>query len=470
MSNPKRLSPLAIVFNVFKLFRKAFYLVVTFSVLAIGDGYFKFVLLGLLGVTVLFIIFGILSWLRFTYEVSPDQIHIKHGVIIRKDRYISRNRIQSIDLTQGIFHRPFGLTKVNVETAGNDKDVDANLSAVTYDEGIRIQDTLKEANEEAAETTSDQLTYPSRTISKRELLLAGATSGSIGVILSLFGVVFSQVENIIPEDFYDATTRWFLSQAIETLVIIALVVFIILWGLGILGSLIKYGDFKITRYEDELFITRGLLEKKQMTIPLKRIQAVGVEESIIRQPLGLATIYVVIAGGEIGRTADAHTLLFPIIRKRNIESFLVDILPEYQSQPDVFNRVPKRALPYYLIRALVIPVVLLVVALIFFQSLWVLGVIILVASAVLGFLRFRDAGYGVQGDFLCVRHRILSKDTVIMQRKRIQVTEMIHHLLHRKQGLISMKFSILSKQAGRHLWIKELDQRDHDEIVNWFEK
>ncbi len=263
MSNPKRLNPLAILFNVFKLFKQASYFIITFAVVVLSDGYLNYVLLGLLGLVVLFIVLGALSWLRFTYEVSPEQIHIKHGIFIRKDRYISRNRIQSIDLTQGIFHRPFGLTKVDLETAGSDKNVDANLSAVTYDEGLRIQEMLKGNFDEGNNQVEETHDYFKRTANQKDLWIAGATSGSIGVILGLFGAAFSQIENIIPDTFYDATTRWLLAQAIESLIVIALVIVIFLWLIGILGSLIKYGDFQITRYEHELFITRGLLEKNR---------------------------------------------------------------------------------------------------------------------------------------------------------------------------------------------------------------
>lgn len=471
MSNPKHLNPLAVVFNVFKSFKNAFYFIVTFSVLAISDGFFKYVLLGILGLAVLFIILGIISWRHFTYEVTPDQIHIKHGIFIRKDRYISRNRIQSIDLTQGIIHRPFGLTKVEIETAGNDRDVDANLSAVRYNEGIRIQEMLKEnRNLATEEKVAQEPEYPKRTVNNRDLLIAGATSGSIGVIIGLFGLVFSQIENLIPDHVYDVTTRWLLAQALESLVIFALMIAIILWGLGILGSLIKYGKFQIIRYEKELFITRGLLEKKQMTIPLKRIQAVGIEENFIRQPFGLATIYVVIAGGEIGTTADAHTLLFPVIRKRKVEEFLNDILPEYNQVPHHYKRVPVRALPYYLVRSLLIPIILLILAFIFTPTIWIYLTVLFLLFLTLGYARYRTAGYHVDDQFLTVRFRVFNKETILIPKKRIQAIEVIHHFLHRKQELASFKVSILSKQSGRQIWIKELEQQDNDYLIKWLER
>src|SRR5699024_2557968 len=90
----------------------------------------------------------------------------------------------------------------------------------------------------------------------------------------------------IPRQFYDHTLEYLIVLSIVIIIGLVFVVLFILCLLGIAGTMIKYGHFTITKREDELFITRVLLEKKQLTIPLRRIQAVGIEESIIRQPLG----------------------------------------------------------------------------------------------------------------------------------------------------------------------------------------
>src|SRR5699024_12406395 len=77
---------------------------------------------------------------------------------------------------------------------------------------------------------------------------------------------------------------------------VALILFIVSWILGIVRTIIKYGNFTITKDDGELLITRGLLEKRQLTIPLRRIQAIGMKESMIRQPLGYITVFAEVAG------------------------------------------------------------------------------------------------------------------------------------------------------------------------------
>ncbi|TFB21348.1 hypothetical protein E3U55_08515 [Filobacillus milosensis] len=472
MSNPKHLHPLSIIFTLFKAYKNAFYGLLPIIVLAIGDGFLGWTILGLGVLTIAFIIYALISWRRFSYEVDSEQLHIQKGILIKKNRYISKHRIQSIDLSQSIIHRPFGLTKVDIETAGSDKDVDANLSAVTMTEGRHIQDVLKGMKQQTAvfDESKELSNEPHRLVSNRELLIAGATSGSIGVILGLFGLLFSQLENLIPNQLFNATTTWLFSQALETIVFLVLLIVLSLWLLGILGVFIKYGQFKIIRYDKELFITRGLLEKKQMTIPLKRIQAVGIEESLTRQPFGLATVYVVIAGGEIGQTADTHTLLFPVLKKSKIQLFLNRILPEYADVTNDIHPVPKRSIPYYLLRSLILPTLIVVGSSLFFiPSVWIYMMTLILLAIILGLLNHRDAGYNLDQKFLTIRFRRFTKETVIIPSKRIQAIETKHHFLHHKQNLKTFKVSILSKMSGRHLWVKELDSDSNDEIYDWFQ-
>src|SRR5690625_7614128 len=99
---------------------------------------------------------------------------------------------------------------------------------------------------------------------------------------------------------------------------------------GIAGTIIKYGNFTIIKKEEELFITRGLLEKKELTIPLKRIQAIRIEESVIRQPFGYVTVHAEVAGGtKVNR--DGISVFFPILKAGAVECLLDSLLDYFRN-------------------------------------------------------------------------------------------------------------------------------------------
>jgi len=472
MSNTRRMHPAAIFFDLVKSLREMVFLFVLGFITFREQGFLYFLMVALF-IILLMIIFKTIAWYRFTYSVEENELRIEYGIFIRRKRYISKNRIQSIDLTAGVIHRIFKLVKVQIETAGSGAEAEGSLRAVTLQEGERLRDELKQkAAYEETKTdieTEEEKTEPSFTISFKRLFLAGSTSSSIGIILAFFLVAFSELEQFIPEEIYSDALGWIIGLSIILLVIFIVFVLIILWLLGIAGTMIKYGNFTITNRKDELFITRGLLEKKQITVPLKRIQAIGIQESIIRQPLGYATIFAEVAGGSQEKGEEFSTVLFPIIKKTEIEDFLQEILPEYAKQPEEWETLPKKAGKYYLFRSM-LPFILIGTGIIYFLPTfsWV-AILLFIVSFVLGWLRYKDGGFAQSGNKLLVRYRTLSKITMMIYHRRIQAFEKKQHLWHRRENLAMMELSIIGKLGiGKHYRLKEMKESDTNQLSDWY--
>ncbi|WP_186578407.1 PH domain-containing protein [Aquibacillus kalidii] len=473
MFEPKRLHPTAILFFGIKTLRQSLVGLLPVIILALNDGFVLYTILGILFILIVVVGQSFLSWYRFTYTLEEDQLLMEQGVLIRKKRTISKHRIQSIDLTQTVVHRIFGLTKVQIETAGSDSKTDAALSSLTLEDGKWLHDQLKikQESETSAITSlenSEQDSYPKRVISLKSLIIAGSTSGSFGVLISLVALLTFDLDSFVPESFYNKATTWFIGLAMEMMVLLSLLSILSVWILGIFSTVIKYGNFSITRYDRELFITRGLLEKKQTTIPLNRIQAVGIKESLIRQPFGFATLYVEIAGGEINKNGDAQTLLFPMLKKQSIPTFLKEILPEYQNVPNQFSPVSKRSLPYYLLKMIWLPMLAIIVGIIFVPNWIYIPGIALVGAALIGFSQYKTNGVHLSKEQLTIQFRLLTKETVLLKQQRIQAFEQNQHLLYKWHRLANMKLSVLNNFTGRHYTIPGLEMNLVNELANWF--
>ena len=463
-----RLHPVSILFNCIKTAREGIFLIV-FGFITFDRFYFILLLaiFSLLG-----ILLSVLSWYRFTYRLEAGELRIEYGVLIRKKRYISINRIQSIDLTAGIIHRMFKLVKLQIETAGSGKSAEASLNAIKLSDGEKLRNALKgrkESHPDIEIEGQEESVNPLREITPKRLLLAGVTSGSVGVIMAFAAIAFSELEQFIPEHFYDRTFDWISELAIAFIIGLAIVVLLVFWLLGIAGTMIKYGKFAITKVGDELFITRGLLEKKQITIPLKRIQAVGIAESVIRQPFGFVTVFVEVAGGALDSGEDFSTVLFPIMKKTEIESFLQEFLPGYSMESVHFTPLPKRAMKFYLIRACVPILVLGIVATYFYPQFSWLAVIVLLVTFLLGFMRYQDGGFSVEPERVIIRFRGFSRKTMLLYHKRIQAFEKKQHPFQKREGLATMKLSILGKNGtGKHYRLKELEEEHVDKLGDWY--
>ena len=143
MSKEKyKLHPISALINFIKVLKDMIVpLVFVVAVNGLGsggdsEGWSSYITSIIYGVILLFLLVsGIIKWKRFRYWFEEEELRIEYGLFVKKKRYIPFERIQSLNYTEGILHRPFGLVKVKVETAGGGqtKEADAELTAITKD-------------------------------------------------------------------------------------------------------------------------------------------------------------------------------------------------------------------------------------------------------------------------------------------------------------------------------------------------
>src|SRR5699024_295363 len=76
-------------------------------------------------------------------------------------------------------------------------------------------------------------------------------------------------------------------------------------------------SFTVQLEDEDLIITRGLLEKKRATVPLKRVQSIRIVENPFRQLFGYAAVIIDNPGGEISGDG-ARIKLMPLVKKARI--------------------------------------------------------------------------------------------------------------------------------------------------------
>ncbi|SDJ45105.1 putative membrane protein [Salimicrobium halophilum] len=466
----KRLHPAAILFQFIKSLKDMALGLLPIIVISFNGDTLWYAVIGAAVLVVLLSLMAFVKWLRFSYLITEDELQIKQGIVIRKERRISKNRIQSIDLTQSLIHRIFGLTKVQIETAGSDENVDASLSAVLFSEGERVQSELKTGKRTSLEDEEEvEKEYPSETLGYGRLALTGATSDNAIIILGLMWLLYSQANQIIPDEVYEQVTTWVLSLAIQVLVFFLLLSVFIVWGAGVLWTIVKYGNFTITRYDKELYMTYGLLEKRQRTIPVHRIQAVIVKENLIRQLFGLCYVYVEVAGGVSGgRMEEGTVYMLPLLKKKRVPAFLEMYLPEYYREEPGIKRPPLAAIPYYVWKGALVSIIA-VIAVFYFSPSWI--AVPLVAVPIFlswGLFRWQTAGIAVDDPYLNLRFRKISRETVTLQKRRLQAFEKNENWLYKRQQLATIDVAILNNTAGRHFIVSALKEKDVTEASAQF--
>ncbi len=448
----------------------------------------------------------VMIWAFYTYRYKAGYLHIKSGVIFKKERSIKRERVQTVNIRRGIIQRLLGLASLQVETAGGGAESEFSLAAVTLEEAYNIKrslegtaadyvsapgDTSAEAADEAAgeaEGSTREKTLPRSgfkavidtalssgedaeegtvyRISIPELFIAGATSGGFFVLFSVIGLIFSQALPFIPDTFWDYLLEQVTSTAAGMVALVVMVLLVFSWFISTLAFMVQYANFTLQRQQDRLLVTWGLIEQKQLALKLKRLQALGVHEGILRQPFGRCALVAEVAGG--GSSDQNYiTLLFPLLRTSELNQFLARILPEYRI-PESFTPLPSRSMRRYVFRASA-PALLVIVPLQWVPYGW-LSFFLLVPAALWGYSRYRAGGTALDEHQMVLRFRFVNRFRVIMLRKCIQAFQVSVNPFQRWWGLRSVRAWVLSSPSGKAFQVTDVEAAEAERLWEWYSR
>jgi putative membrane protein len=415
--------------------------------------------------------FGFISWRRFTYRVEAGELRIEQGIFTRKRRFIPLERIQAIDSSQGILQRVLGLTSVRIETAGGGgNQPEVNLPGVGRADSEwlrRVVATHRAGATAGADVTEDPegTTKPLvvRKLTVADLVLAGATAGRVGVAFAIVASTLALFDEFLPIERIAGASRGVTLTGIAILLLTGLG---FIWLLGVVGTILAHAGFTLTRDDDQLYIERGLLERRRATIPINRIQAIRVVERMLHQGLGLVEVHVVTAA--YGKSAGESAILFPLLRRGELMPLLHEMAPAFAVAAP-FSPLPARARIRYATRLAQVLPAAFVAAVIGWLAypFGLLAILLVPAVVLLGLWQYRDAGWAFVDDIVLLRERAISRTTSIVPRRRIQQAESSQHPLQRRARLAHVSLRIASGSDGIAVGLMHVDPEMASGLIAW---
>ncbi len=371
---------------------------------------------------------------RFDYELTGDSLDIASGVVSRRNREIPIGRIQNVDISRNVVQRLVGIAEIDLETAGG-SSTEASLKCVSESEARRLQSEIGRLKR-GEDADGEPAPAPDRTelfaITPKELLLLGV----IGVdlrLLSLVTVVLPVVAPSLRERFADPLV----GLAITAPVVAVLVVAAIAAVSGVLAVTNYYG-FRLSRQSDELHYERGLLQRFSGTIPLEKVQTLGVSENVLARRLGYASLAVETAGYAPGESGQQSAI--PLAERDRV----FDLASSVESFDAVeFERPPGRARQRYVVRygAVAVLAVLAVYAVDRFTALsfaWYAAALLLPAAPVAAHLKWVNLGYDVQPEYVVLREGFWTRTITVVPYYRVQTVVESRTVFQRRRDLATL--------------------------------
>lgn len=435
------------------------------------------------------------------FWIEDGKFIYKTGVFVLKEKELTINRIQSIDITEPLFLRIFGVCKLDIQTPAEGVSIEGiklsqaeEIRRSVYKEKVAekeeskivsdgdIDTELLDENIEPVETTEnvseDEMTLIHK-MTMKELFIMAMTSGGLGIFIAGFFTFLTTfnidtfVTNYIEENFQKLIT----SMLVFT-VVIALALIIFGYIIGTVILLIRYYDYKVFEDNEDLIITYGLLEKKRVTVNINRVQNIIIKDNILRRMIGFKSLYVTIMGDTDEELSDGKVMVVPLIKTKLLFDIVTKFFPNYEIKTPV-EFVKKRAYRrFFTVRSiffLVIYVVLVYVSHEYFipVAFWmitIIGAIIFILQIISAIYSAKHTGYTINGDEInLMETSFFARSHYAIKSEKINTIEWHNNPFTRRAELGTVSVITAGGVLDSVVTLKHLERNDIDKIWRFVE-
>ncbi len=394
-----------------------------------------FAIAGIIFIYVMYVIWEVLYYYFFQYDLTDNHIQIRSGVFFRTEREIPLHRIQNVDINRGILQRLLGLSELRIETAGG-TDTELVLQCVSDERGIRLREQLRRHRRTGSEEPQSQEEKSGGARPSFRYRLSGESY----VLLCLFSLnrgVFSWFLFSIP------VVLIFGLQLMPGVFLggqFVLLLFVLLfflfstfagWSAAALMTFSKYYDFSLSILGNSLQFERGLLNRRSGSIPLGKIQKLIIQENLFMRWFGFCSLEVITAGYGPGESSNREAVI-PLARKpealrvaRRITSF----------PPLQLDHAPVRTRYRYAFQhTFLILITTAAMFLVFLVTglnthpiapvrfLWLLPLSLLPGAPLTAYLKWYHLGVQLMEEYCVFRRGFWNRSTTIVPYYRVQTT------------------------------------------------
>ncbi|BCL12733.1 PH domain-containing protein [Micromonospora sagamiensis] len=272
-----------------------------------------------LGATVL----SVVSWYNTGYHVVGRELRVHEGLLWRRTRAIPLERLQAVEVVRPLLAQLTGLAELRLEVVGGGK-TEAPLAFLSVADATVLRTRLLDlaghaprdvpAPETATAAPPVPPGRPLHTVGNRDLLVSQLLTPQ--AFMLPVGVAFV-VAQFLSEG------SWSFIAVASTITAMAGVL------LQPIRRVLDDWNFRLDRDGDRLRIGNGLLETRAQTVPLNRVQAVGVTWPLLWRAKGWLRLRLEVAGYSAAEPDDRNRpdRLLPVGDLVTGEMITAEVLP-----------------------------------------------------------------------------------------------------------------------------------------------
>jgi putative membrane protein len=388
-------------------------------------------------------------FLTFRYRVRAGTLEIKMGLLFRYTRSVEARRIQNMEIVQNPIHKLFGLVELRIETAG-DASTHGLLSAIDTRQAEELQVQLHRSTVEDEEDL-EQPPFLSNSI--LELLTFGFTQKTVGTVVVLTAISSELFSLMNPRDAAEVANALDLKVLLGFFMVAFSGSYI--WSAG--KAILTHAGFQLRYVGDRLQTVEGLLTRRKVEIPQKKVQLIEIHEPILRRAMGFGSIYIEtaafgMADGELRRAEG----VVPMAESSRFKEVVSLAAPQVKTDPWSVKLLPPHPRAFYrnavrkMIRAAFMAGLIIFTLRSQSWSWWALGLIPLAIPV--AWLDWSWQGWLITENAVITRRGFFTRQTWLLDREKVQS-------VHIEQGPV-MKLhglgKVLVRVAGTELPLPDI--------------
>ncbi|RVX43213.1 putative membrane protein [Nonomuraea polychroma] len=412
-------------------------------------------LLGIVGT----VVFAIIRWATFTYEIAGDRLETKRSLISRSVRTIPLERIRGVDVSTPPMHRLLRLAVLKIDTGASGGDEEAELDGVTVEEADRLKALLlRRAPRQEGPVPEAAAAGPAeRPIIKvpRRWLLYGPLSGAY--LLTPFALVGGAVGlafQLGNELGFGQDAAWNLGQWLweRPYLLLAAAVLLVL-AMPVLGALmyaVFTWDFELKRRDGYLVAERGLINRRSVSLESARVRGYEIVDGLAERWAGVVRVWAIVTG--LGDSQTRGQLL-PDVPRAVAHQVTEDAIGPYTAAlrphpPVARNRRLFRAIFPWALIALVSGVAAGATGTTVWWILLVLSLLLAGVGIPLGLDRYASLGHGYDGVRVAVRSGSLRRSQAVVERRAVVGWRLRQTWFQRRAGVLTLIAGVGAGKGG----------------------
>jgi putative membrane protein len=284
---------------------------------------------------------SVVSWLVTGYHVVGRELRIREGLLWRRNRAIPLDRLQAVDMVRPVLARLVGLAEVRLEVIGAGK-AEAPLAYLSAAEAATLRTRLLALSGVAAPpapATEAAAAAPPPEEPERPVHRVVNKDVVIGQLLTPQAWLVPVGMLVVIMQFTFEGSRTFVGIASTITALIGVAV-------QPVRRVLDDWDFRVSTAPAGLRLRHGLLDTRSQTVPLSRVQAIGVTWPLLWRPKRWLRCRIDVAGYGRPRGRDEGgptNRLLPVGDLATARLVVAEVLPGVDVATLALTRPPGRA-------------------------------------------------------------------------------------------------------------------------------